>query len=247
MFNTFIYNTTVRNIEDLCLAPFGYAIQLIGDMSYVIRMLPLDSTGRERASERSESPLQAPGFDPSQKQTVEPTRKSKLNKGVHVNASIEKQEKNPGNGSQVQPKEPLMTRLLRWIYPDQRHASRHSVPPLVAYLGTAKTSPAYRVGDISAAGFYMVTRERWLPGTEMPVTLQRTDTGKRDFASALTVLATVVRTGIDGVGFSFVAASTDVAHDEQHSGMWASREDLDQFLHGIELSEPGQHDLERAS
>ena len=134
MFNTFIYNTTVRNIEDLCLAPFGYAIQLIGDMSYVIRMLPLDSTGRERASERSESPLQAPGFDPSQKQTVEPTRKSKLNKGVHVNASIEKQEKNPGNGSQVQPKEPLMTRLLRWIYPDQRHASRHSVPPLVAYL-----------------------------------------------------------------------------------------------------------------
>ncbi len=165
-----------------------------------------------------------------------------------MNASIEQQEKNPGHGLQAQPKEPLMTRLLRWIYPDQRHANRHPVPPLVAYLGTAKTSPAYRVGDISAAGFYMVTRERWLPGTEMPVTLQKTDTGRRDFASALTVLATVVRTGIDGVGFSFVvAASTEVAHDEQHSGMWASQADLDQFLSGIELSEPGQHDLERAS
>ena len=165
-----------------------------------------------------------------------------------MNASIEQQEKNPGNGSQTQPKEPLMTRLLRWIYPDQRHASRHLVPPLVAYLGTAKSSPAYRVGDISAAGFYMVTRERWLPGTEMPVTLQRTDTGKRNFASALTVLATVVRSGIDGVGFSFVStASAEVAHDELHSGTWANQADLDQFFNGIQLSEPGQHDLERAS
>ena len=164
-----------------------------------------------------------------------------------MNASIEQQKKNPVNGSQSQRKETLMTRLLRWIYPDQRHADRHPVPPLVAYLGTAKTSPAYRVGDISAAGFYMVTRERWIPGTEMPVTLQRTDTGKLDFASALTVLSTVVRTGVDGVGLSFVVASLDVASPEGRTGMWASQEDLNLFLNGIELSKPGEHDLERAS
>jgi hypothetical protein len=164
-----------------------------------------------------------------------------------VNGSIEQQEKKSMTGSQNQ-KEPLMTRLLRWIYPDQRHASRHPVPPLVAYLGTAKTSPAYRVGDISAAGFYMITRERWLPGTEMPVTLQRTDTGKRDFASALTVLSTAVRTGVDGVGFSFVVqASEERQSDEVHPGSWASGEDLDQFLKGIELTKPGEQDLERAS
>ena len=150
-------------------------------------------------------------------------------------------------GSQNQRREPLITRLLRWIYPDQRHANRHPVPPLVAYLGTAKTSPAYRVGDVSAVGFYMVTRERWLPGTEMPVTLQRTDTAKWDFALALTVLSTVVRTGVDGVGFSFVVASVDVTSPEGRPGSWASQEDLNQFLKGIELSKPGEHDLERAS
>ena len=81
----------------------------------------------------------------------------------------------------------------------------------------------------------------------MPVTLQRTDTGKLDFASALTVLSTVVRTGVDGGGLSFVVASLDVASPEGRTGMWASQEDLNLFLNGIELSKPGEHDLERAS
>jgi len=70
-------------------------------------------------------------------------------------------------------KDPLMKRLIRWICPDQRVANRHSMPPVIAYLGLVHTSKEYKVGDISVAGFYMITEERWIPGTGFPITLER--------------------------------------------------------------------------
>ena len=142
-------------------------------------------------------------------------------------------------------KPPLFARFLRWLYPDQRKTNRHAMPPLVAFLGAVRTSKVFEVGDVSTAGFYMLTKERWLPGTEMPVTLQRTD--GEDIPATITLLSKVVRAGDDGVGFSFaLAEAVAVESDDPRPGIWAIEEDLKQFLDGLHLSDY-EPELERAS
>jgi len=141
-------------------------------------------------------------------------------------------------------KEPLMKRLMRWLVPDQRVANRHSMPPVVAYLGTLRSSKLYKIGDISVAGFYMLTEERWITGTGFPVTLERTDESAQ--GQTLTVFSTVVRIAADGVGFSFLQPSEESSGESQEP----SRMDLTklaQFLKGLPLTEPGSDNLERAS
>ena len=143
-------------------------------------------------------------------------------------------------------KEPLMKRLMRWIVPDQRLANRHTMPPLIAYLGLVRSSKEYKIGDISIAGFYMITEERWIPGTGFPVTLERTDEAAS--GQTLTVFCTTVRNGSDGVGFTFLRPSEDEQNDGEASG--TTRMDLTklaQFLKGLPLSEPSSEAWERAS
>jgi hypothetical protein len=152
-------------------------------------------------------------------------------------------------------KEPLFTRLLRWLYPDKRKAQRCSYPPIVSYLGAVHTTRPYQIADISLKGFYMITLERWLPGTTMLVTLERTDLGGSGFGKSITLLSTVARTGLNGIGFSFCIADEgevasgfsklDSASSLPVSG--ASKDDLNLFLEGLNLSTFDASELERAS
>jgi len=142
-------------------------------------------------------------------------------------------------------KEPLMRRLIRWLYPDQRVAHRHTMPPLIAWLGMVRGSKEFKIGDVSVAGFYMITDERWIPGTSFPVTLERTD--EAGMGRSLTVQASVVRICDDGVGFSFLQNPVEDAADGPNGAN--TRVDLTklaQFLNGLPLSaDPTQ--FERAS
>ena len=146
------------------------------------------------------------------------------------------------NMTASRPKDPLMKRIMRWLVPDQRVASRHMMPPLIAYLGMVRTSKEFKVADVSVAGFFMITEERWIIGTGFPVTLERTDEAGQ--GRTLTVHATVVRTGEDGVGFSFLTS----AEEEKNGDGAGTRVDLTkvaQFLKGLPLSQADS--LERAS
>ena len=134
--------------------------------------------------------------------------------------------------SQPRTRHPLITKFLRWVFPEQRKTSRRTLPDLVAFLGSVRTSHAYDVGDISGSGFFMVTRERWGPGTEMPVTLLKT--GNNGKETMITLGSTVVRCGPDGVGFAFLLD----AHMAQK---------LEEFLEGLEVSATDEPDLMRAS
>jgi hypothetical protein len=159
-----------------------------------------------------------------------------------VHSSIPPLEKNM---TAPRAKEPLMKRLMRWIVPDQRVASRHTMPPVVAYLGHIRSSKIYKIGDISIAGFYMVTEERWIHGTGFPVTLERTDDGAQ--GRSLTVYSTVVRTGTDGVGFTFLQQAEDEQHSSEARGARIDLTKLAQFLKGLPMSESGSEAFERAS
>jgi hypothetical protein len=149
----------------------------------------------------------------------------------------------------------LFSLFLRWLYPEQRKTHRHSFPPIISYLGAMQTSHAYRVADIGLCGFYMLTVERWLPGTEFPVTLKRIDREGNQRKEPVTLLSRVVRHGPDGVGFSFAVADHEVAAAETPKlerlnpsiGPWASYMDLEMFLEGLQLAEFDAPELERAS
>lgn len=89
--------------------------------------------------------------------------------------------------------------------PDRRTGRRKRWPRLVAYDSSGGTLEVHGVKDMSANGLYLMTQERWPLGTQVTMTLQRTD-GFDDNprSNTITVQLRVVRWGGDGVGLAFV-------------------------------------------
>lgn len=92
----------------------------------------------------------------------------------------------------------------RWWSPDPRSAPREHAPGLAAYYWNGTAPKAHSVRDISATGLYVVTEERWYPGTLVLMTLERTDAGDEITERSISVLSRAVRWGNDGVGLQFV-------------------------------------------
>lgn len=134
-------------------------------------------------------------------------------------------------------KKPLMLKALHLLFPDQRRHRRIAMPPIVAFIGIS--SKRYVVGDISCSGLFLVTEDRWMPGTPMPLSLVRTDAGEGE--EFVTVEACVVRNAKDGVGFKFLLADSEDEVDDAGlpGARWASASEMIRFLSGLE-------ELERA-
>ena len=99
-------------------------------------------------------------------------------------------------------------KFLRWLSTDRRGSKRHPLPGLVAYYWTGGAPQAFHIADISTNGLYLLTDERWFPGTMILMTLQRTNTDGDDPDDFISVLTKVIRWGTDGVGLSFVPSNT---------------------------------------
>jgi hypothetical protein len=87
---------------------------------------------------------------------------------------------------------------------DRRRTKRKEYPPLVAYYWDGGSPRAHDIKDISSTGFYLFTEERWYPGTQVMILLQRPGESGNDPERSITVNAMVVRFGIDGIGFAFI-------------------------------------------
>ena len=127
--------------------------------------------------------------------------------------------------------------LKRWwspdprIAPDQRHAPRESLPGLAAYYWTGSAPKANSIKDISSAGLYVITEERWYPGTLILMTLQSAIDGEGNFEHAIAVHSRAVRWGNDGVGLQIIPQDAPAARSGINplvSG--ASSRELEQFL-----------------
>jgi len=94
--------------------------------------------------------------------------------------------------------------LQRWWSPDPRKAPRVPTPGLAAYYWNGAAPMAHGIRDISSSGLYVVTEERWYPGTLVLMTLQRKDTGEEASERSIAVQSRAVRWGPDGVGLQFV-------------------------------------------
>ncbi len=140
--------------------------------------------------------------------------------------------------------ESLFKRILRRVFPDRRKQERLPVPPLVGYLGTVSSSKPYDLADISLTGFCLLTDERWIPGTEMPITLQRTNLPSEKDIDCFTVQATVVRCDKDGVGFSIVLCEENslAAYGNPLRVKWVTHSQMEQFLQRLK-EQPGSEGL----
>ena len=94
-----------------------------------------------------------------------------------------------------------LSRFFRWL--TSTSAKRYSLPGLVAYYWTSGTPKACSVGNISSSGMYVVNDESWLPGSVIPMTLQRDDAAEQEAEDWIAVLTQVVRSGPDGHGLAF--------------------------------------------
>ncbi len=125
-----------------------------------------------------------------------------------------------------------LTRLLRVDPVDPRNTSRTSLPGLIAYFFTGGTPVGHPVRDISPTGMFIVTEERWYPGTVIRVTL--TDRHNPTAERSITVNAKAVRWGSDGVGLEFVLDGTNrrkslnAGRMERANGM--DPEEIEEFL-----------------
>ena len=100
---------------------------------------------------------------------------------------------------------PINLRFLRWLLPINRcWATRYSTPDLVAYYFTGGAPRSFQVGDMSETGLYLLTPERWAPGTLIQMTLHKKDGRGGAPKDSICVLSELVRVDENGAGFSFV-------------------------------------------
>jgi hypothetical protein len=80
---------------------------------------------------------------------------------------------------------------------------------------------------------YVVTAERWYPGTQVRLTLTNTDSEEQPAERSITVEARAIRWGNDGVGLQFIPQDAPEA-----------RKGLNELVHGVDKKELDQF-LER--
>jgi hypothetical protein len=121
--------------------------------------------------------------------------------------------------------------LERWWSPDPRKAPRDSAPGLAAYYWNGAAPKSHSVRDVSSTGLYVVTEERWYPGTLVLMTLQKTDDGEEVAERSISVLSRAVRWGNDGVGLQFIVPEDgDSLKDRKTRLDGASKKEFARFL-----------------
>lgn len=183
-----------------------------------------------------------------------------LNSSSHAQTAVFPKDKHPGNGASSaaasltyadnkdmnhtidnsEPSGSKMARrgsLLGWIQnwlsssSDRRRAPRQPLPGVVAYYWTGSTPRAYQIADISSTGFYVLTEERWFPGTMVLMTLQRIDGSGKNLSDSIAVQSRVVRWGSDGLGLAFVVSKAVEPHSgESIRENGADKRTLERFL-----------------
>jgi hypothetical protein len=125
--------------------------------------------------------------------------------------------------------------LERWWSPDPRKAPRVPSPGLAAYYWTGSAPIARDVRDISSTGLYVVTEERWYPGTLVLMTIQKTEAGEEAAERSISVHSRAVRWGNDGVGLQFILKGAPISSRDK--GLLppggVSKKDLERFLNEL--------------
>lgn len=130
-------------------------------------------------------------------------------------------------------KTPLPQRnwLDRWWFPDPRKAPRKPSPAPAAYSWNGAPPVAHGIRDIGSSGTYLVTEERWYPGTLILMMLRRNEVGEDIAEHSVEVETRAMRWGHDGVGVQFMLPSPQNRRRENLPNLEpGSRKEFDRFL-----------------
>jgi hypothetical protein len=124
--------------------------------------------------------------------------------------------------------------LERWWSPDPRKAPRELSAGLAAYYWNGAAPKPHAVKDVSNTGLYVVTEERWYPGTLVLMTLQKAGDHDQISERSIQVMSRAVRWGNDGVGLQFVLPENQEPRNGKSAQMdGAGRKELARFLKAL--------------
>ncbi len=92
----------------------------------------------------------------------------------------------------------------KFLKSNAERSERRTPEKFAAYRWNGSTLKQDVVRNISSTGVYILTEERWKTGAYVSLTLQREGPLERNPERRITVQAKVVRSGQDGIGFTFV-------------------------------------------
>lgn len=121
-----------------------------------------------------------------------------------------------------------------WIHKlwprDLRSSPRKIVNGLRAFYWNGLPPDPHEVKDISSTGLYVVTGDRWYPGTVILMTLQDGDSAEPAGGHALAVNVRAVRCGDDGVGLQFVRTDDEKETQKGKNSKPGDKKEFDIFL-----------------
>jgi hypothetical protein len=118
---------------------------------------------------------------------------------------------------------------------ERRRANRKSSPQLAAFFWTGAAPVEHGIRDISSTGLFLVTEERWYPGTVVMMTLQKKGEPIDSPNRSIAVQSRAVRWGEDGVGLQFVLpAANERKRGKNLLEEGVDRRALEKFLEGFQ-------------
>jgi hypothetical protein len=131
---------------------------------------------------------------------------------------------------------PMKVWIASLLSRERRKAVRQKSLPMVAYYWDGAAPAAHSIRDINSTGLYLLTDQRWYPGTMITMTLQRTGAAETDPERAIAVMAKVIRAGVDGAGLEFVPTQSRAFHRAQDStSNTADVKTIDRFLRRLQM------------
>ena len=105
--------------------------------------------------------------------------------------------------------DPIRNWFKRLWSSDARKAPRQPAPRLAAYYWNGSAPSPHDIRDVSSTGLYLLTEDRWYPGTLILMTLQDINDTENGAKPVISVRVRAVRWGDDGVGLQFVLAEDE--------------------------------------
>jgi hypothetical protein len=114
---------------------------------------------------------------------------------------------------------------------ERRRSDRTELPQLAVFYWDGAAPKAHNIRDISPSGLYLLTEDRWYPGTLVMMTLQNNERLEDGSEQTIAVQARAVRWGEDGVGLAFVLPDAkNSRHGREVMENGADQKALDEFL-----------------
>jgi hypothetical protein len=124
--------------------------------------------------------------------------------------------------------------LAQIMKKERRRAERRPSPELAAHYWNGGSPAEHGVRDISSTGLFLLTEERWYPGTLVVMTLQKKDTAGEGSQRSIAVQSKAVRWGSDGIGLEFIVLDLrDPRRGQNVLAEGADRKSLEEFLVGF--------------